>query len=478
MSLARLSGNPRVTIRRAGSPDPEGTAVVYWMQRAQRAWDNPALDLAISAANLLDKPLVVFFGLFPFVTRANLRHYTFLAEGLRDIASGLRQRRVGFVLRLYPRHRLEPFVDEVRPALVIGDENPLRQMDAWRTTMAERVRVPLWTVDADVVVPTAILEKEQYAARTIRPRIHEHLPAFLEKTLQPDARIQWTARVTGERVAAPTAILDGLPIDRRIGAVGTFRGGTSAARTALTRFIATGLADYDAVRNHPEQAGTSRLSPYLHFGHLGPREVARHVMRSGAPEASIAAFIEQLVVRRELAVNFVHFNDAYDRLDGCAAWARRTLRRHGFDRRAHLYGRDTLEAAATADPLWNAAQREMTTTGWMHNYVRMYWGKKILEWSRSAQEAFDTAVVLNDRYLLDGRDPNGYANIAWSIGGKHDRPWPERPVYGTIRSMSFASTRRKFDAARYIEQHGTASDVDLYRRLTVRRRATLRLRAD
>jgi deoxyribodipyrimidine photo-lyase len=461
-----------VTVRRAGSPDPDGAAVVYWMQRAQRAWDNPALDVAISAANLLSKPIVVFFGLNPFVTRANLRHYTFLVEGLRDIASGLRQRRAGFVLRAYPHHHLERFLEEVRPVLVIGDENPLRQMAGWRRAVAERLRVPLWTVDADVVVPTAMLETEQYAARTIRPRIYKHLSAFLAATPEPTARIVWKGSERSARVAASHAILDGLPIDRSVEAVRAFRGGTSAARLALARFITTGLAGYDGDRNHPEESGTSRLSPYLHFGQLGPREVARRVIRSGAPEPAIAAFIEQLVVRRELAISYVHFNAAYDRLGGCEQWARRTLRRHSFDRREPLYDRQAFESAATGDPLWNAAQREMATIGWMHNYTRMYWGKKILEWSRSPDEAFDTAVALNDRYLLDGRDPNGYANIAWSIGGKHDRPWPERRVYGTIRSMSFASTRRKFDAARYIEQYGAASDVDLYRRLTATRRIT------
>lgn len=170
-------------------------------------------------------------------------------------------------------------------------------------------------------------------------------------------------------------------------------------------------------------------------------------------------------MRRELAVNFVKFNEAYDRLDGCEAWARQTLRRHQYDERSYLYASEQLDAAATHDPLWNAAQRQMTATGWMHGYVRMYWAKKILEWSADAASALETTIRLNDRYELDGRDPSGYANIAWAIGGKHDRPWPSRPVYGTIRSMSFASTSRKFDAAAYIEQHGSADDLTTFHRL-------------
>ena len=471
MTIDQLSSDPRVTIRRRGAPDADGDAVIYWMQRAQRAVDNPALDVAITAANLLRKPLVVFFGLNPFVERANLRHYTFLAEGLADLAAGVAARRGTFVLRAHPHHRLAPFLEEVRPAMVIGDENPLRQAEGWRAAMADAVRVPLWTVDADVIVPTALLETEQYAARTIRPRIHRQLATFLDESPEPKVRLNGFAAPTRFAAPATTAILDGLPLDRRVGPIDTFHGGTVAARSALSQFIKTRLGHYDEDRNRPERSGTSALSPYLHFGHIGPREVARAVMRSGAPEASVAAFVEQLVVRRELAVNFVRFNAAYDRLDGCEPWARQTLRRHSLDVREHLYSASEFEHAATADPLWNAAQLQMVNTGWMHNYVRMYWGKKILEWSASPAEAFATAIMLNDRYEVDGRDPNGFTNIAWSIGGKHDRPWPERRVYGTIRSMSFGSTSRKFDAARYIEQYGRPSDLALYRQLTGKSKA-------
>jgi deoxyribodipyrimidine photo-lyase len=241
-----------------------------------------------------------------------------------------------------------------------------------------------------------------------------------------------------------------MPIDREIGPVETFRGGTRQARRRLGRFVAERLIAYEEARNHPELNGSSQLSPYLHFGHIGPREVALAIRGSDAPDVAKEAFLEQLIVRRELAVNFVRHNGSYDRLAGCEAWARQTLRRHRFDRRPYLYTEEQLDSAATHDSLWNAAQREMVSTGWMHGYMRMYWAKKILEWTADPEEAFDLAVRLNDRYELDGRDPNGYANIAWAIGGKHDRPWPPRPVFGTIRSMTYASTCRKFDAARYV----------------------------
>ena len=449
MTLDRLASDPRVTVRRPGTPDAEGEAVVYWMERARRAHDNPALDLAIGLGNLLRKPVVVFFAVHPFVERANLRHYTFLAEGLADLAHGLRPRRVGLELRTYPNHRLLPFLQELIPAMLVGDENPLRQQERWRERVAEHVLVPFWTVDADVVVPSALFETEQYAARTIRPRLHKHLAEFLQPSPEVDAHVKYGR--PSSAVPAAAAILAPLPIDRRVAATG-LHGGYRAAFERLRHFVAHGLGAYDTRRNHPEVDGTSQLSPYLHFGQLGPREVARAIQASDASPEAVEAYLEQLIVRRELAVNYVRHNDAYDRLDGCERWARQTLRQHRFDARPHVYSAAQFEAGETHDPLWNAAQRQMVTTGWMHGYVRMYWAKKILEWSATPEEAFETAVTLNDRYELDGRDPNGYANIAWAIGGKHDRPWPPRPVYGTIRSMSLASTSRKFDADRYIAQ--------------------------
>ena len=452
MSIDAIAADPRVCVRWAGPPDTDGEAVIYWTQRAQRASDNPALDTAVALGNELRKPVVAFFGLNPFVAGANLRHYRFLAEGLPDLAAGLAERRVGFILRAYPRHRLLPFFSEVRPVMVVGDENPLRQTEGWRDVVATDIRVPLWTVDADVVVPSALIETAQYAARTIRPRIHRQLDTYLIPSQEPIAQVPWTPERSIATVPADPAILDGLPIDDGVGPVEAFRGGTGEARRRLRRFIDERLSTYDRDRNHPELDGTSQLSPYLHFGHIGPREVALAIRDSGAEPSSVAACLEQLIVRRELAVNFVRHNDAYDRLEGCDGWARQTLRQHEGDPRPYLYSADQFEAGATHDPLWNAAQRQMVTTGWMHGYVRMYWAKKILEWSRTPEEALATAIQLNDRYELDGRDPNGYTNIAWAVGGKHDRPWPSRPVYGTIRSMSFASTTKKFDAKRYIER--------------------------
>lgn len=451
--IPRLIADPRVTVRRQGDPDPAGRAVVYWMQRAQRGVDNPALDTAIEAANALRLPVVAFLGVVPFYPNANRRHYQFLAEGLPDLARDLGRRRVGFVLRRFPDHGLERFCADVQPALVVGDENPLREPERWRQAAADRLTVPLWTVDADVVVPTGLLGKEQYAARTMRPRLRPLIPRFLEDTVEPRVRIAWD-RAAGPADLAPSAhALTSMQVDESAAPVKTFTGGTRAARAALERFLRQRLAGYAVNRNHPELDGTSQLSPYLHFGHIGPREIARAVRDADAPREDRDAFLEEFIVRRELAINFVRFNPRYDSLDGCERWAHRTLAAHLDDPRRPVYTPAQLGAADTHDPLWNAAQIQMVETGWMHGYVRMYWAKKILEWSPSPAAAFAAAVALNDRYQLDGRDPNGYTGIAWAIGGKHDRAWgPERPVYGTVRYMSYASTSRKFDSRRYIRQ--------------------------
>jgi deoxyribodipyrimidine photo-lyase len=452
-SLENLTEDARLTVRRGGPPNSDGRCVVYWMQRAQRAVDNPALNVAIEAANILGKPVVVFIGLVPFYPNANLRSYTFFVQGFRDIREGLVQRKVGLELRRWPDHELERFCEQVQPCLVVGDENPLREPEQWRKTLAERLQVPCWTVDADVVVPTALLKKEQYAARTIRPRIHALLGEFLTAPSNPKARLPWAAPKNLASLSVDDDLLSGLPIDASVQPVSAFGGGTRAGLDALKRFLRDRLEGYDTERNHPDVDGTSQLSPYLHFGHIGPHTVALAVKHSEAPQPDRDAFLEQLIVRRELSINFVKFNPNYDRLQGAESWALRTLKQHKRDEREYLYTAQQLEDAETHDPLWNAAQQQMVLSGWMHGYLRMYWAKKILEWTRSPEDAFAIAVRLNDRYELDGRDPNGYSGIAWAMGGKHDRAWgPERPVYGKIRYMSFASTSRKFNSAGYIDR--------------------------
>jgi deoxyribodipyrimidine photo-lyase len=452
-TLDELSRDPRVIVRRAETPDPAGECVVYWMQRGQRAVDNPALDVAVEAANALREPLVAFLGLVPFYPKANLRHYTFLTQGIPDLAQRLGRRGVGFMLRRYPDHQLVKFCEEVKPSLVVGDENPLREPERWRQVVRDRLRVPLWTVDADVIVPSKLLDKEHYAARTIRPRIRGLLDKFLVELGNHEVETPWKQPKGLPSLPPGGNLLEGFPVDRSVQPVSTFRGGTDEALRLLSRFVREGLEGYAGKRNRPELEGTSRLSPYLHFGHVGPLTLALAVKNADAPREDREAFLEELIVRRELAVNFVRFNPRYDRLESCEPWALRTLKDHWCDEREYVYSEEQLENAETHDPLWNAAQRQTVVGGWMHGYLRMYWAKKILEWTRSPEEAYERAVHLNDRYELDGCDPNGYAGIAWAIGGKHDRAWgPERPIYGKVRYMSYQSTSRKFDSKQYIRR--------------------------
>ena len=446
-----LAADPRVNIRRRGAPDPEGACVVYWMQRSQRALDNPALELAVRAANLLQKPCVVFFAPVPFYPHANLRHYRFLNQGIPAIARGLQKRGVGFVLRSFPEHHLLKFCEEVRPALVVGDENPLRETEQWRQTVTRRLRGPFWTVDADVIVPSKLLLKEQYGAYTARPVIRRLLPEFLKPVGNARAKVPWIAPKTLKSIALDTDITAGWSLDRSVPPVRGLIGGTNEAVKHLRRFIQTGLKRYVDDRNKPELDATSHLSPYLHFGHIGPHTVALAIENSNAPRPAKDAFLEQLIVRRELAINFVRFNADYDNFESGANWAHRSLAAHAADPRK-IYSRRQLEDAQTHDPLWNAAQRQMVLNGFMHNYMRMYWAKKILEWSKTPAQAYETAVYLNDKFELDGRDPNGYAGISWALVGKHDRPWFERPIFGQVRYMSFNSTSKKFDSKRYIAQ--------------------------
>ena len=448
--IRKLECAPHVSVRQKGLPDPDGACVVYWMRRSLRAVDNSSLDIAVQAANALGKPAVVFFGLVP-VLDANLRHYTFLAQGLAEVQQELQKKGIGFVLRRHPDHGVAKFCDEVGASLLVTDENPLRGPEHRLQKVVQELRIPVWSVDSDVVVPSKLIPGKQYAARIIRPKLLKLRDEFLVKPHNRPPRVQWSTRV--QSLVCDELCLDGLEIDRSVQPAPVIRGGTCEAMRLLREFVRKKLADYADRRNHPESDGTSKLSPYLHFGNISPVTIAREVLKATAPSKAKEAFLDQLITWRELAINFVRQNELYDSMECAEPWSMRTLAKHSSDERPVLYSERQLENAETYDPLWNAAQIQMVEQGWMHNYMRMYWGKKILEWTRSPAEALQIAVRLNDKYELDGRDPNGYAGIAWAIAGKLDRPWFERPIFGQIRYMSGASTGKKFDSKRYIAQH-------------------------
>jgi deoxyribodipyrimidine photo-lyase len=346
---------------------------------------------------------------------------------------------------------------DVRAAMVIGDENPLRGPERWRRELAGRITVPFWTVDADVVVPSKLMEKAQYGAYTIRPRLYRLLPEFLHAYENPKAEVAWKRPQGFHADSVHEDMTRGWKdLDRSVAPVEAWTGGHHAAMKRLKHFAGTLLKNYERDRNRPEVDGTSSLSPYLHFGHIGPVTIALAVEAAAKRDPSLKSvrdgFFNELIVWRELAVNFVMYTGNYDSADCAEDWAKKTIAEHAQDEREWLYSLNELEAGETHDELWNAAQTQMVRHGWMHNVMRMYWAKKILEWTPDVRTAVKWAIYLNDKYELDGRDPNGYAGIAWSMLGKFDRAWGERPVFGKIRYMSQASTGRKFDSKLYIEQ--------------------------
>ncbi len=455
--LAALAADARVTIRRDGAPDPAGKCVVYWMQRAERGVDNHAVNVAVAVANELRLPLLVYFAGISNFPHANLRHYVFLNQGLPDIEADLAARNISFVMRRAPHESHERLLADAQAAIVIGDENPMREPERWRVELARRIRIPFWTIDADVIVPSKLIEKAQYGAYTIRPRLYRLLPEYLVPFENPHADHAWH-KPTGFLADDPRADMTaGWPeLDRSVKPVEFWRGGTHAGLRHLEQFVSRKLRDYELERNKPEHDGTSSMSPYLHYGHVCSQTIALAVDAAAKADPKLQSardsYFNELIAWRELSVNFVRYSSVYDTPACAEEWARRTIGEHDHDERERLYTVEQLERAETYDELWNAAQIQMNRFGWMHNYMRMYWAKKILEWTPDVEAAMAACVYLNDKYFLDGRDPNGYSGIAWAIVGKFDRAWGSRPVFGKRRYMSGASTGRKFDSAGYIRQ--------------------------
>lgn len=425
----------------------DGAYVLYWMQQSQRAVFNPALELAVETANDRGLPVLVGFGLTAAYPEANARHYAFLLQGLQDVARQLAQRGIGFCLRIGEPPDLALALSR-DAALVVCDRGYLKPQVAWRQVLAKRIKCRLIQVEGDAVVPVEVASgKHEYAARTLRPRIHRQLEDYLQPLEPRSAAKRWSGKIEGEPLDDIEALLARLGPDPAVRPVRRFRGGYEEARGRLDRFLEQALDGYAADRGKPEAAAASHLSPYLHYGQISPVEIALAV-RAAGQGADRTAYLEELIVRRELAINHATFASDYDRYEGLPEWARKTLGAHARDPRPHLYSPADFEAGRTHDRYWNAAMLEMRATGYMHNHLRMYWGKKVLEWSKSPEAAFETLLRLNNKYFLDGRDANSFTNVGW-IFGLHDRPWGARPVFGTVRSMG-ANTFKKFDAEAYV----------------------------
>ncbi len=429
----------------------KGRYVLYWMQASQRTRFNHALEYAIEQANALKKPVVVFFGLVEDYPGANARHYHFMLRGLREVKEDLAARGIAMVIR---KCSLPGGVIEAarEACLAVTDRGYLRHQKAWRQETAAKAPCRMVQVESDAVVPVETAsEKEEYSAATIRKKIQGQVSKFLIPLRQTRVRCDSLGlHLGGEDLADPDALVRKMKINHTVAPAASMIPGSRQAHKLLREFVRCKLARYEEDRNDPNIDGVSGLSPYLHFGQISPVEVALQISKAGGTGSK--AFLEELIVRRELAINFVFYNPKYDTFDSLPPWAKATLRFHQKDKRAYRYSFAELEQARTHDRYWNAAQTQMVREGKMHGYMRMYWGKKILEWSASPAKGFSAAMTLNDRYELDGRDANGCAGVAWCFG-KHDRPWGERPVFGMVRYMNAAGLERKFDADAYARRY-------------------------
>jgi deoxyribodipyrimidine photo-lyase len=385
--------------------------------------DNWALLFAQELAMKQKTPLAVIFCLVPRFLNATIRQYGFMIKGLQEVEKNLNKKNIPFFLLTgFPEVEIPKFINGYEIGTIVADFSPLRINKGWKESVMKNIDIPFYEVDAHNIIPcwTSSL-KQEYGARTLRPKLQRLLPEYLEDF--PSLKkhpYHWKEKIS---IIDWRKSLKTLDVDLTIQEVDWIKPGEKAAYQSVQKFIKNRFALYDKQRNDPARDGQSNISPYLHFGHISPQRVALEAFKISADKKSRDAFLEELIVRRELSDNFCFYNANYDNFEGFPAWAKKTLNEHRNDRRKYLYTPEQFENALTHDELWNAAQMEMVKKGKMHGYLRMYWAKKILEWTESPEQAMEIAVYLNDRYELDGRDPNGYAGIAWSIGGIHDRAW-------------------------------------------------------
>ncbi len=424
--------------------------ILYWMQRDQRVNDNWALIYAYNEAFKKDLPLIVVFHLVPSFQGATFRQYHFMLQGLKKLKIILDELNIGFQLLIgNPEDTIPEFIKEIDASLLVVDFNPLKIVRQWKKYVAKKINIPFYEVDAHNIVPCLLVSnKQEFAAYTIRPKIYKYLPEFLDefpifKKLRKrffDFKIDWSNVITK------------INADKNVKEIDWLLPGEDEAIKILDLFIEEKILFYSEKKNNPNENVLSNLSPYLHFGQISPQRIALEVLKRVEYCKSREVFLEELIVRRELADNFCYFNKKYDSFDGFPEWAKQTLNKHRNDKREYIYTLEELENAKTHDDLWNAAQMEMVKYGKMHGFLRMYWAKKILQWTESPEKALKYAIYLNDKYELDGRDPNGYTGIAWSIGGVHDRAWNERPIFGKIRYMNYNGCKKKFDILTYIQK--------------------------
>ncbi len=438
-------------VRQIKQGPPCSGPVVYWMSRDQRLQDNWALLFAQEIALKNKSALIVIFCLTPQFLNASLRQYAFMLRGLQELKRDCDKKNIAFVLLLGdPVTEVLGFVKKHHVSALVCDFDPLRIKRFWKEKISASIKISFFEVDAHNIIPCwQTSDKQEFGAYTIRPKIHKKLSAFLED-IPRLKKHPFVSSVSGKDLDID-ALFKTLKVNTSIHEIDWIVPGEQSAQRFLTNFITKKLHCYVEQRNDPVQDGQSNLSPYLHFGQLSSQRVALSVLNAPIDQSVKDAFLEELIVRRELADNFCYYNQNYDSITCAPRWAQQTLSQHREDKREYGYSLKEFEMAKTHDDLWNAAQKEMIITGKMHGFMRMYWAKKILEWTVDIDQAFSFAIYLNDKYELDGRDPNGYAGIAWSLAGVHDRAWGERAIFGKIRYMSYNGCKVKFNIQAYIK---------------------------
>lgn len=461
-----------------------GETVVYWMNRDQRVQDNWALQYAYEKALTLGQNLAVFYVIESDVNKERLtrREFDFTKQGLLEVEDTLRDLNIPFHIGVGDQGQvLVDYFHKLKGSMLITDFSPLNEVKVIRESVSQALGLEIHVVDAHNIVPCWITSnKEEYAARTIRPKINKLLDVYLtnfpllkahgkndyEGLNRPiyDYGVKEGMPSEGSLFLYPLLYTSGsyvidwakvervLTIDETVGSVSWIKPGYKAGMAMLKSFIEERLSRYSEGRNDPNANAQSNLSPYFHFGHISAQRVAYEMRHYVEPSENTDDFLEEMIIRRELTDNYCNNNRNYKSLDGIKEWAKTTLNDHLQDQRNPSYTLGEMESATTQDMLWNAAQMEMVHYGKMHGYMRMYWAKKILEWSPSPEHALEWAIYLNDKYALDGKDPNGYVGVLWSVGGLHDRAWKEREIYGKIRYMNYNGCKRKFDVNAYIQR--------------------------
>ena len=435
--------------------------VVYWMQRDRRSNNNWALVHAQNIAIRLKAPLTVFYSLNGNFSDGNNRLYGFLLKGLVDTIKELEKYKIPFHIRRGDAiSSIKKYISKANTGYLITDFSPLRVYKNRVAKLASAINIPFEIIDAHNIIPTwTVSEKQEFAAHTLRRKIH----LLLDEFMHPIPKIiphPFLDKKNEYEQFKPNVILKNLRIDNSVQEISWLKPGEQNGIMVLQSFIRDRFDISGELRNNPTKNNLSNLSPYIHFGQISAQYIANEINNLEDSDGK-NNFLEQLIVRRELAENFCFYNKNYDSFDGFHAWAKKTLNEHRSDKREYLYSKIEFENANTHDDLWNAAQFEMVEKGKMHGFMRMYWAKKILEWTPDPESALQIAIDLNDKYQLDGRDPNGYTGIAWSIGGIHDRPWFERPVFGKVRFMNYNGCKRKFKINEYIQNNALNAQLSV-----------------